>query len=109
MPIKFREAVREPNNDVFLSAASLWEIIIKHNLGKLPLPKSPEIYIPEQRRNHQIKSLSISETSLKHLNSLPNLHRDPFDRLLVSQALSHNLTIVTVDRDILQYSVSYLK
>ena len=57
LPMLFRDAIREPNNEVFLSVASLWEIIVKYNLGKFPLPQSPEIYIPNKRRKHQIKSL----------------------------------------------------
>ncbi|MGI8848809.1 MAG: type II toxin-antitoxin system VapC family toxin [Pyrinomonadaceae bacterium] len=109
LPILFRDEIQEPGNSVFLSVASLWEIIIKYKLGKLPLPQSPEIYIPRQRQTHRIKSLPISETSLKNLVSLPDLHRDPFDRVLISQALSGNLTIVTVDKVFKNYSVSFLK
>lgn len=109
LPILFQSAVREPQNTIYLSVASLWEIIIKYNLGKLPLPQSPEIYIPRQRQIHQIKSLPISESSLKNLISLPNLHRDPFDRVLISQALSHNLTIITLDQTIKSYSAPFLK
>jgi len=109
LPILFRDVIREPINTVYLSTASLWEIIIKYQLGKLPLPQSPEIYIPRQRLNHQIKSLAVSESSLKYLVSLPNLHRDPFDRVLISQALENNLTIITVDPEILNYNVPFLK
>ena len=109
LPILFRDEIQEPGNSVFLSVASLWEIIIKYNLGKLPLPQSPEIYIPRQRQIHRIKSLPINETSLKNLVSLPDLHRDPFDRVLISQALSDNLIIVTVDRTFKNYSVPFLK
>ena len=109
LPILFKDAIRAPGNTVFLSVASLWEIIIKYNLGKLPLPQSPEIYIPRQRQIHQIKSLPIGESSLINLVSLPNLYRDPFDRLLISQTLSHNLTIITIDPEILNYNVPFLK
>lgn len=109
LPKLFRDAIREPKNTVYLSAASLWEIIIKYKLGKLPLPQSPEIYIPRQRLNHQIKSLAITESSLKYLITLPNLHRDPFDRILISQALGNNLTIITIDPEILSYNVPFLK
>ena len=83
LPLLFRDAIREPENEVFLSVASLWETIIKYNLGKLPLPESPEIYIPTQRRKHQIKSLSLHENAVKELAKLPVLHRDPFDRILI--------------------------
>jgi PIN domain nuclease of toxin-antitoxin system len=97
LPRKFANAIGEPANDVFLSVASVWEAVIKFALGKLPLPSPPSEYLPRQRAAHQITSLSIDEAALPHLVSLPPLHRDPFDRLLVAQALEHALTIVTVD------------
>jgi PIN domain nuclease of toxin-antitoxin system len=109
LPTLFRDAIREPKNDVFLSVASLWETIIKYNLGKLPLPQAPEIYIPNERRRHQIKSLSLHETAVKELANLPVLHRDPFDRILICQALANNLTMVTIDPQIQNYKVLYLK
>ncbi len=109
LPMLFRDAIREPKNEVFLSVASLWEIIVKYNLGKLPLPQSPEIYIPNERRRHQIKSLSLHENAVKELVDLPALHRDPFDRILICQALANNLTIVTIDPQIQKYNVSCLK
>jgi PIN domain nuclease of toxin-antitoxin system len=89
----FRDAIRDPNNEIFLSVASLWESIVKYQLGKLPLPQSPEIYIPAQRRKHQIKSLPLHETSVKELVNLPALHRDPFDRILICQTLANNLKL----------------
>lgn len=64
LPTIFRDAIREPQNEVFLSVASLWEVITKYNLGKLPLPQPPEIYIPNERRKHQIKSLSLHENAV---------------------------------------------
>jgi len=109
LPTLFRDAIREPKTEVFLSVASLWETIIKYNLGKLPLPQSPEIYIPTERRRHQIKSLSLHENAVKELANLPALHRDPFDRILICQALANNLTLATVDPQIQNYNVSYLK
>lgn len=109
LPANFRDAIREPNNEVFLSVASLWEMIIKNQLGKLPLPQSPEIYIPAQRRAHQIKNLPLYENGVKEIVNLPPLHRDPFDRILIAQALSHSLTIVTVDAQIKSYNAAYLK
>lgn len=105
----FLNAIREPRNDVYLSVASLWEIIIKYNLGKLPLPQSPESYIPNERRKHQIKSLSLHENAVRELINLPNLHRDPFDRILICQAIANNMTIITVDNQIQNYNVPYLK
>ena len=109
IPALFRDAIREPKNEVFLSVASLWEMIIKYNLGKLPLPQAPENYIPNERRRHQIKSLSLHENAVKELSKLPALHRDPFDRILICQALMNDLTIATVDVQIQNYKVAYLK
>jgi len=109
LPTLFRDAIREPKNEVFLSVASLWETTIKYNLGKLPLPQSPDIYIPIERRRHQIKSLSLHENAVKELAQLPALHRDPFDRILICQALANDLTILTVDSQIQSYNVLYLK
>ena len=109
LPDFFREAILESENSVFLSAASVWEIVIKYNLGKLPLPESPEIYIPRQRELHMIESLSVTEANLFHLVKLPNLHSDPFDRCLISQALSNDLTLVTIDQAIMKYDVPFLK
>ncbi|MDQ3635196.1 MAG: type II toxin-antitoxin system VapC family toxin [Acidobacteriota bacterium] len=105
----FLDAIREPKNDVYLSVASLWEIIIKYDLGKLPLPQSPENYIPNERRRHRIKSLSMHENTVRELINLPNLHRNPFDRILICQAIANNMTIITVDNQIQNYQVSYLK
>lgn len=109
LPALFRDAIREPSNEVFLSVASLWETIIKYKLGKLPFPQSPDIYIPMQRRQHQIKSFSLHENAVKELVNLPTLHRDPFDRILICQALANGLTIVTIDPQIQNYNISYLK
>jgi PIN domain nuclease of toxin-antitoxin system len=102
----FRDSIQNPNNDVYLSVVSLWECIIKYQLGKLPLPKSPEIYLPEQRKRHRIDSLTVDEASVARLIQLPSLHRDPFDRLLICQALEHNLTIVTADTAVMSYQIA---
>lgn len=104
----FRDAIRDADKEVSLSVVSVWEAIIKYQLGKLPLPQSPEMYLPEQRRRHGIASLSVDEESVAYLSGLPALHRDPFDRLLICQAQRHGLTMVTVDSVISAYGVSIL-
>ena len=106
LPNDIQQGIRNPNNEVYLSVVSLWEVIIKHQLGKLPLPEPPEHYLPIQRERHQIANLSLDEASVSQLAGLPLIHRDPFDRMLICQALEHNLTIVTVDDLIQAYSVS---
>jgi len=108
LPAAFRAASQDPSNEVYLSVASVWEAVIKHTLGKLPLPGPPADYLPQQREAHRIVSLPIDEGVMSHLAGLPPLHRDPFDRLLVAQALQHGLTVATVDPNIAAYSVSRL-
>jgi PIN domain nuclease of toxin-antitoxin system len=108
LPSTFRDAIQDPGNPVYLSVASVWEAVIKYALGKLPLPEPPAEYMPRQREAHQIASLPIEEAALAHLASLPALHRDPFDRILVAQALQHGMTVATLDDAILAYPVSLL-
>jgi PIN domain nuclease of toxin-antitoxin system len=105
LPGHLRDAIRDPANAVFLSPVSLWEALVKYRLGKLPLPASPEIYLPEQRRRHRIETLPLDEPSVARLAGLPDLHRDPFDRMLVCQALEHGLTLATVDPAVRAYPV----
>jgi|SRR6476661_283568 len=108
LPATFKVAVQDPANEVYLSAASVWEAVIKYHLGKLPLPAPPADYLPRERDAHGIASLPIDEGAMSHLAGLPLLHRDPFDRLLVAQALQYELTIATVDPDVATYPVPLL-
>lgn len=108
LPIGMRNAIRDPDNEALLSVVSVWEAIIKYQLGKLPLPRPPEVYLPEQRSRHLIASLSVDEESVTRLANLRPLHRDPFDRLLICQAMQHGLTIITVDSAVQAYPVSVL-
>ena len=98
-----RELVADSDNEVFLSSVSGWEIAVKHALGRLPLPASPDRFVPEQRARHGIDPLPLDEESALHVVRLPPLHRDPFDRMLVSQAIVHGLTLVGPDPLIAQY------
>lgn len=101
-----RDAIRDGDNEVYLSVASVWEAMIKYQLGKLPLPESPETYLPKQRERHQIASLSIRETTIAQLAKLPPLHKDPFDRLLLCQSLEHDLIVMTEDTAIMSYPLA---
>ncbi len=94
---------RAPDNEVYLSAASAWEVALKHALGRLPLPEPPERFVPAEREAHGISPLPVDEESALHLSRLPAIHRDPFDRLLVSQAIVHGLVILTPDPLVSQY------
>ena len=108
LPAMFRTAIQDPANEVYLSAASVWEAVIKHGLGKLPLPGPPADYLPQQRDAHGIAGLPVDEGAMPHLATLPPLHRDPFDRILVAQALQHGLTLATIDPDVAAYPVPLL-
>jgi len=103
LPPRVVELYRAPETEVFLSAASAWEIAVKCASGRLFLPEPPDRFIPEERDNRSIHSLAIDEESAFHVTRLPRLHRDPFDRMLVSQAIVHGLTLVTPDPLITQY------
>ena len=103
-----RTLVTNPDNEVYLSAASEWEIAIKHMLGKLSLPEPPRQFVPTQRTLFALTALSIEEAAVLALDRLPALHRDPFDRILVCQALTHGLVIVSPDPQIQQYPISTL-
>lgn len=103
-----RDIIRDLDNEIYLSVVSVWESIVKYQLGKLPLPEPPETYLPKQRELHQIVSLTLDESSIAQLAKLPPLHRDPFDRMLICQALQYGLTIATVDAAVRAYSVSFI-
>ena len=94
-----------PANEVFLSAVSVWELSVKHALGKLPLPRTIDRFIMEQREQHGIAALPLSEQAVLHLHKLPLLHRDPFDRMLICQAIEHDCVLLTPDPLITQYPV----
>ena len=100
---RYRQAIQNPNNEKFLSVVSIWECVIKYQIGKLDLTNSPETYLPKERRKHLIKTLTVDENSIAQLIKLPLLHKDPFDRLIMAQALQHDLIIMTEDKLILAY------
>jgi PIN domain nuclease of toxin-antitoxin system len=103
LPRRARALFQSADNEVYLSAASAWEIAVKHGLGRLPLPDPPEQFVRDMREAHGVASLPVEEESALHVSRLPALHRDPFDRMLVSQAIVHGLTILTPDPLITQY------
>ena len=103
-----RDAIIDPANDVYLSAASAWEIVIKHALGRLQLTLPVDDYLSRQRELHGIESLPIGEDATLALAKLPTPHRDPFDRILVAQAIMDGCSLVTPDPLIKAYPVSIL-
>jgi PIN domain nuclease of toxin-antitoxin system len=103
LPVRVVQAFRNPDHEIYLSAASAWEIALKEARGRLPLPEPAQRFVSSEREAHGIAPLPIDEESALHLSRLPVLHRDPFDRMLVSQAIVHGLTILTPDPLIAQY------
>ena len=97
------DLIADPANEVYLSVASVWEIAIKYSLGRLELRVPPEEYVLEQRRLHRIEPLPITEADALQVSKLPHIHRDPFDRLIVAQAIIQDMTVVTNDSLIKMY------
>lgn len=100
-----RKIFANSDNQVYLSSVSAWEIAIKYSIGRLPLPEPPHRFVSVQRERHGVESLPLDEESSLHLSRLPQLHRDPFDRMLVCQAIVHGLVILTSDPLITEYPV----
>jgi PIN domain nuclease of toxin-antitoxin system len=98
-----RDAIASPANAVYVSSVSAWEIAVKHGLGRLTLTSPPDRFVQLQREAHGFETLPVDEASALHVSRLPALHRDPFDRLLVCQAIVHGLAILTPDPLVEQY------
>lgn len=88
-----RTAYADPANELYVSVASLWEIIVKHRLGKLPLEAPIEEMIEPLKAARAVQILQLREGAVYRLSSLPDVHRDPFDRMLICQALEDGLTL----------------
>ncbi|HVL66745.1 MAG TPA: type II toxin-antitoxin system VapC family toxin [Vicinamibacterales bacterium] len=104
LPPRVRDLLLAGENEVYVSAVSAWEIAIKAAAGRLDLRGStPDRFVPGHRDAAGFAALPIDEESALHGFRLPALHRDPFDRMLVSQAIVHGLTILTPDPLVVQY------
>ena len=101
-------AFLDADNQLFLSAASYWEICIKVSIGKLVLTDEWIQDIDDEMASNGIKWLPIEKEHCQKMAELPFLHKDPFDRLLISQAICQNMTLLTADTNIHQYTVSTL-
>lgn len=108
VPEKTVELLATTPDTLFLSAISIWEIAQKHKIGKLPLPISPERLVSQAQERIGFAILSFQESDSYNLARLPSIHRDPFDRMLICQAIEHGLTIVTNDRAIMAYPIKTL-
>jgi PIN domain nuclease of toxin-antitoxin system len=103
-----RALVESFEHELFLSAASAWEIAIKHALGKLRLPEPPARYVPSRLESLRTQPLPIEHGHALRVGMLPSHHRDPFDRLLVAQAQLEDLPILTADAVFSRYDVTVI-
>lgn len=105
---KARAALADSGNEVHLSAISAWEIAVKQARGHLELSEPAAQYVPKYRETLQLLELPLDEASALQVARLPKAHKDPFDRMLVCQAITHGLAIVTPDPLVVQYPVGIL-
>ncbi|NSW81661.1 MAG: type II toxin-antitoxin system VapC family toxin [Syntrophothermus sp.] len=103
-----REIIEEGKNVVFFSAASGWEMAIKAGLGKLIIPGDVRAFVMEQLAVNGVSPLPVDLIHALHVFTLPLIHRDPFDRLLIAQAQIENLPILTADPQISRYDVEVI-
>lgn len=94
-----RELIGDPDNTVFVSAVSLWEIWLKASLGKLGLPDDFEKRLAAEG----FENLPLTAEQTREIATLPWRHRDPFDRMLIAQARTEKLTLLTVDETVASY------
>ena len=100
-----RDAIVNGENMVFVSSASAWEISIKQAMGKLKVPDN----LREEIKLHRFTPLSINFEHAQLAGELPDIHKDPLDRMLIAQAIIEKLTLITRDSQIAQYDVNFLK
>jgi PIN domain nuclease of toxin-antitoxin system len=100
--------LKDSTNEIFLSSASSWEISIKYSIGKLKLPDAPEIYVPDRIKRANLRRLEITHEHTLAIANLPQIHKDPFDRLLITQANVGNLTLLSADSIFDKYSVKLI-
>ena len=104
-----RAIVEDEDNELLLSSASVWEIAIKHGLGKLQLPERPERYVPSRMVTLRTTALPIDHAHALGISTLPPHHRDPFDRLLIAQARLERVPLLTADPIFNQYDVRVIE
>ena len=107
---KLSQRVREllPKADTWFSVASLWEILIKVQIGKMPLPQPAGPFVMSKLAFNGVRILPVTADHVLRIESLPNHHNDPFDRMLIAQSLEENLPVVTADRAFSRYQVDVI-
>jgi len=100
-----RKIIADGKNEIFLSAASAWEIAIKTAKGRLVLPEEPALYVTSRMSLHRFQPLPVQISHALRVYELPPHHADPFDRLLVAQCQMESLALITKDEEIRRYEV----
>jgi len=108
LPRAVQELLLNESNALFVSLVSAWELAIKSSLGKLPLPCPIGELFPQAARDLLAQQLEIDLNAVARVAELPPLHRDPFDRLIIAQALLHECTVVTSDTQFAAYGVNVI-
>ena len=89
--------INDPANELFLSDVSIWEVCLKNSSGKLALPETPRVWVPQQTGYFHIHDFSLDQSAIYRSGELPRIHPDPFDRLLAAQAIEWGMTILSPD------------
>jgi len=107
---KLSARVREllPKAETWFSVASLWEIVIKVQIGKIPLPRPTGPFVISKLALNGVQILQVTPDHVLRIESLPDYHRDPFDRMLIAQSLEEKLPLVTADRVFARYPVQVI-
>jgi PIN domain nuclease of toxin-antitoxin system len=108
LSLRAKEVISDGNNEVFLSAASAWEIAIKAAKKRLVLPEDPAKYVSSRMNQHRFQPLPVQVSHALHVYDLPFHHDDPFDRLLIAQSQLERLPLITVDSEIKKYEVKII-
>ncbi|MBA3872439.1 MAG: type II toxin-antitoxin system VapC family toxin [Anaerolineae bacterium] len=106
--LEARNQITDNPDQLFLSIVSLWEIAIKVSIGKLTLQQPFETLFPHQLRINGIKQLEVSVSHTALVSKLPFHHNDPFDRMLIAQAITENVAIISADKAFDAYGVDRL-
>ena len=108
MSKRTQELLRDTGTERLLSVASIWELAIKYQLGKISLPVAPLDFVPSRLETTQTDALAISAAHALRVGVLPRHHRDPFDRMIVAQALIEGVAVLTADPAFAKYQVERL-
>lgn len=103
---KVKSLFLDEDNDIAISMASIWEMAIKISLNKLKIPGPLAEFVAEHIKGNKINILPIELNHIYHLENLPFFHRDPFDRLIIAQAMAENMSILGQDEVFDQYSIN---